>query len=116
MYYCLCNCSTLAIKTVLCLLLYHAKFATCNLYNNILVKSTNQFLQCMMMITQQILFTVILLCTDVLSHFDRQFDNSTQSKVHKWFIKWICLLLSDWCPSHFTSNPLVGTYWIWYKY
>ena len=46
MYYCLCSCSALVVKTVLRLLLHHTKFATCNLYNNILVKSTNQFLQC----------------------------------------------------------------------
>ena len=31
---------------MLCLLLHHTKFAIGNLYNNILVKSTNQFLQC----------------------------------------------------------------------
>ena len=38
--------STLVIKTVFCLLLHHTKFGTCNLYNNISVKSSNQFLQC----------------------------------------------------------------------
>ena len=32
-------------SSVLCLLLHHTKFATCKLYNNIFVKSTNQFLQ-----------------------------------------------------------------------
>ena len=31
------------MKTVLCLLLHHTKLATCNLYIDILVKSTNQF-------------------------------------------------------------------------
>ena len=35
------------IVTVLCLLLYHTNFAT---YNNILVKSINQFLQCICII------------------------------------------------------------------
>ena len=34
------------ITTVLCLPLHYIEFATCNLYNNKLVKSTNQFLQC----------------------------------------------------------------------
>ena len=46
MYYCLCSCSALVVKTVLRLLLHYTNFSTCNLYNNILVKSTNQFLQC----------------------------------------------------------------------
>ena len=46
MHYSCTNSSTLVIKTVLYLLSHHIKFITCNLYNNILVKSTNQFLQC----------------------------------------------------------------------
>ena len=32
------NSGTIVLKTVLCLLSHHTKFATCNLYNNILVK------------------------------------------------------------------------------
>ena len=43
MHYSCTNSSTLVIKTVLYLLSHLIKLITCNLYNNILVKSTNQF-------------------------------------------------------------------------
>ena len=46
MYYSYINSSMLIIKTMLCPLTQHFEFATCNLYNNILIKSANQFLQC----------------------------------------------------------------------
>ena len=65
-----CWCTTVyvaggisAIKTVLCLFLHHTKFTTYNLYNNILVKSTNQFLQCTY--TCYIRITILYICKTV---------------------------------------------------
>ena len=66
MHYSCTNSSTLVIKTVLYLLSHHIKFATCSLYNNILVKSTNQFLQCRQHIFNKIqtITTLVEQCTD----------------------------------------------------